>query len=309
MAPLHPQAKEFLSIVGGAPQFDSQSLAQSRAEMRQAIALTGTPAEVHKVVDTTLDPPQGPIQVRVYWPLPSENQPVLIYFHGGGWVAGDLDLADTTARDIAIYGDLVVISVDYRLAPENPHPAAVDDALAVTRSVLAGGIDGIDRFRVAVGGDSAGGNLAAVVAQQLRHEPGLIHQVLVYPVTQATVGATESYRRYGEDHFVTSRAMKYFFGSYAPNADPTDPTLAPLANLDLTGLPAATVVTAECDPLCDESEAYAAAMQAAGVAVEYRRYDGQVHPFLYMAGVVDDAVDARRFIGEALRRVMKSTHS
>jgi len=219
-------------------------------------------------------------------------------------VLGGPDVADTTTRDIAVFGDVVVVSVDYRLAPEHPFPAAVEDALAVTRALLAGQLPGVDPSRVAVAGDSAGGNLAAVVAQQLRDQTGLRHQVLIYPVTQARVGQTESYRQFRDGHFLTARDMQYFFDCYAAGVDPDDPRLSPLAAADLSGLAAATVITAECDPLRDEGEQYAAALRAAGVDVATRRYDGQVHPFVYMSGLIDDAVRAREFIGSQLRQAL-----
>ncbi len=299
-----PQARTFLDIVSGAPPLDTQSAEQNRADLVQALPLTGTPTAVHSVEDLTLPGSAGPIPVRVYRPRAGDVLPAVAYFHGGGWVLGNPYLADTTTRDIAVFGDVVVVSVDYRLAPEHPFPAAVEDALAVTRALLAGQLPGVDASRVAVAGDSAGGNLAAVVAQQLRDQTGLRHQVLIYPVTQARVGQTVSYRQFRDGHFLTARDMQYFFDCYAAGVDPDDPRLSPLAAADLSGLAAATIITAECDPLRDEGEQYAAALRAAGVDVAMRRYDGQVHPFVYMSGLIDDAVRAREFIGSQLRQAL-----
>ena len=301
--PLHPQAAALLDVIGGGPLLADQSVAQNRADLEQAIPLTGEKAELHAVDDLVISAPHGSIPARLYRTR-SDPQPVLVYFHGGGWVLGDLEIADTTARDIAAAGDIAVLGVDYRLAPEHTYPAAHLDAVAATRAVLAGEVPGVDPRRVAVGGDSAGGNLAAHVAQELRGESGLRHQVLVYPVTQADVGSTSSYREFDDGYFLTGASMRYFFDTYAPGGAPDDPRLAPASHPDLRGLPAATVVTAELDPLRDEGEAYAGALEAAGVAVELRRYDGQFHPFLYLAGALDAATEARRFIGKALGRAL-----
>ncbi|WP_219417073.1 alpha/beta hydrolase [Pseudonocardia nigra] len=300
---LRPQAQEFLDIVAGAPPLDTQTAEQNREDLVKALPLTGEPTPLPEVRDATLPGPGGPIPVRVYRPGPGPGLPAVVYLHGGGWVLGDLDLCDTTARDVAAHSGAVVVTVDYRLAPEHPWPAAVDDALAVTRALLDGtaGLD-TDPGAAAVAGDSAGGNLAAVVAQQLRgSSPGLRHQVLIYPVTTARAGTTPSYAEFADGHFLTRRDMQYFLDTYAGGVDPADPRLAPAAAEDLTGLPAATVVTAECDVLRDEGEAYARRMQAAGVPVALRRFDGQVHPFVYLGGIIDDALVARRFMGERLR--------
>lgn len=301
--PLHPQAAALLEIIGGGPPLADQSVAQNRADLEQALPLTGARADLHAVTDLEIGAPHGTIPARLYR-TQAAAQPVLVYFHGGGWVLGDLELADSTVRDIAAAGDVAVLSVDYRLAPEHPYPAAHLDAVAAVRAVLAGDVPDVDPHRVAVGGDSAGGNLAAHVAQELRGEQGLRHQVLVYPVTQTQVGATASYREFDDGYFLTGASMRYFFATYAPDGDPGDARLAPASNPDLHGLPPATVVTAEFDPLRDEGEAYAEALEAAGVAVERRRFDGQFHPFLYLAGAVDDATEARRFVGRALARAL-----
>lgn len=303
---LDPQARAFLDIVAGAPPLDTQTAAANRQDLADALPLTGKPADIASVEDTTFAGPGGAIPVRVYRPQPERTSGVVVYLHGGGWVLGTLDVFDATVREIAAAGNLMAISVDYRLAPEHPFPAAVEDAMAVVRAVLAGQVPGADMQRVAVAGDSAGGNLAAVVAQQLRGESGLRHQVLIYPVTQARVGSTDSYREFAGGHFLTARDMQYFMDAYASGVDPDHPLLAPAAAGNLTGLASATVVTAECDPLRDEGEAYAAAMQRAGVDVELRRFDGQVHPFVAMGGVIDDASVARRYVAERIRSAFGS---
>ena len=298
---LHPHAAAFLDIVAGAPPLDTQTAEQNRADLANAMPLTGEPAPVHTVEEVFLPGGDGPVRTVVHRPTDATDSPVVAYFHGGGWVLGNPELADTTTRDLALASGAVIVSVDYRLAPEHRFPAAHDDALAVTTALLEGALPGVDRTRVAVAGDSAGGNLAAATALALRGREGLRHQALIYPVTQARVGSTPSYREFGDGHFLTTRDMQYFLDSYAPGVDPDDPRLAPLTVTDLAGSVPATVVTAGCDPLRDEGEAYAAALEAAGVAVTLRRFDGQVHPFVYMAGVIDDARTARTFLGHRLR--------
>jgi acetyl esterase len=299
---LHPHARAFLDIVKDAPPLDTQSTEQNRADLDNALPLTGEAAPVAVVEDRRI----ASVGVRVYSPLPLEEAlPVVVYFHGGGWVLGDLEIADTTARAIAIAAGATVVSVDYRRAPEDPFPAAVEDALAVTTAVLTGEAGfPADARRVAVAGDSAGGNLAAVTAQQLAGaHPGLVHQALIYPAVDARMPDEGSYRTYAEGHFLTARDMAYFFDTYAPGVDRSDVRLSPAAASaeHLAGLPSATVVTAECDPLHDEGVAYANALAAAGVPVVSVTFDGLVHPFLYMGGLIGPAHTARRLIGAEIR--------
>jgi acetyl esterase len=299
---LHPHARAFLDIVKDAPPLDTQTTEQNRADLENAIPLTGEGAPVALVEDRRI----AGVGVRVYSPLPLEEAlPVVVYFHGGGWVLGDLEIADTTARAIAVASGATVVSVDYRKGPEDPFPAAVDDALAVTTAVLTGEAGfPADARRVAVAGDSAGGNLAAVTAQQLAGaHPGLVHQALIYPAVDARMPDEGSYRTYAEGHFLTARDMAYFFDTYAPGVDRSDVRLSPAAAspTDLAGLPSATVITAECDPLHDEGVAYANALAAAGVPVVSVTFDGLVHPFVYMGGLIGPAHTARRLIGTEIR--------
>ncbi|WP_329024223.1 alpha/beta hydrolase [Streptomyces sp. NBC_00690] len=291
-------AQALLDLAVDAAPLDTQSVEQNRAGAAQIVGLTGEATPVHEVFDTHV----AGVPVRVYRPTENPSSPVVAFFHGGGWVVGDLDLADTTARDLAVFSQAVVVSVDYRLAPEHPFPAAFDDAVGVTRALLDGtsGLD-IDPERVAVAGDSAGGNLAAVTALALRQHPrALRHQALIYPVTQASVGATESYRKYGEGFLLQARDMQWSFDQYAPGADPTDPRLAPLAVPDLRGAPATTMILAEYDPLHDEGADYAQRLREAGVPVDVHEFPGQIHIFVYYAGLIPEAVEARRKVGQAL---------
>jgi len=204
--------------------------------------------------------------------------PTIAFFHGGGFVIGDLETHDNLARALCRDAGSVVVSVDYRLAPEHPFPAAVEDCVAATRDLLGRldelGADG----RLAVAGDSAGGNLAAVVTQ---HVPGLAAQLLMYPTADGA-GEFVSREENGTGYFLDLPTMHWFIGNYAPQGDLTDPRLSPLRADSLAGLPPAVVVTAEFDPLRDEGEAYAAALEQAGVVVELRRYDGMIHGFMDM---------------------------
>ena len=300
---LDPQAAAFLRIVADAPPLDTIPAEANRRTIIETIPLSGAVTELARVEDLVLDTATGSVPVRVYRPSLAAGLPVTTYFHGAGWVGGNLDTHDRVARDIAAASGVVVVAVDYRLAPESPFPAAYDDCLGVVRRLLEDGAGlGVDPTRVAVAGDSAGGNLAAVACQQLRGVgSGIVHQVLVFPVTDAAaVGETDSYREFGEGHFLTTRDMAHFVRSYAGDTDPADVRISPLRAQDLSGLPPATVLTAECDPLRDEGEVYARRLRQAGVEVTLRRFDGQVHPFILLGGLVDDANVARAWLGERL---------
>ncbi len=300
--PVHPQARAFLDMVADAPPLDTCTVEENRAQLAAVVPLTGEPAALAEVRDTTVPGPAGDLPVRVYRPTADDGLPAVAYFHGGGWVLCDLDTHDTTCRDLARYSGSVVVSVDYRRAPEAPFPAAFDDCIAVTRALLDGSAGlGTDPARVAVAGDSAGGNLAAGIAQALRGaRPPLAHQVLIYPLVDANTGRTGSYDAYGDGHFLTHRDIDWFLAAYGGDADRSDPRLSPAVTTDLGGLPPATVVTAECDPLVDEGAAYARALAEAGVPTEYACFAGQVHPFVLLGGLIDDAHEARRLIGRRL---------
>ena len=241
--------------------------------------------EVHRVTDMQLAGPDGPVPVRIYWPSEAPVLPILVWYHGGGWVVGTLDLADSTARRLCTLAECIVISVDYRLAPEHPYPAGRDDAYAaVVWAYQNARRFGGDASRIAVGGDSAGGNLAAVVAQMVRDRAGfpLRSQVLIYPVTDASMD-TASFREnlgYG----LTPDSMAWYWNHYAPQGvDRAEPYLSPLRAPSLQGLPPAYVATAEFDPLRDEGNAYADALRAAGVPVASECFAGQIHTFFVNA--------------------------
>ena len=307
--PLDPKCRILLDVLSppGARRLEESSVEEARAMMARLAAMRAggaVPAYPGTIVDREIPGPHGPIPVRLYSPPSGGPHPLLVYFHGGGWVLGSVDTADVACRALAAATGCLLASVDYRLAPEHKFPVPLDDCTAAVRWLVehAGEI-GVDPSRVAVGGDSAGGNLSAAVALRLRDEggPALAHQLLVYPVTDASFG-TASYRENGEGYFLTRAGMEWFWGHYLPgpgHAD--DPLASPLRSGDLGGLPPATVITAEFDPLRDEGEAYAARLQEAGVPTRLTRYDGVIHGFFGMVDTLDQANEAIFEAAAALR--------
>lgn len=281
--PLHPQVSGFLQQLAamGAKPFSSMTPVESRTAFSAlSSSLPRSSAKIANSADRKIPGPGGEIPLRVYTPEGKGPFPALVYFHGGGFVFGSLDDYDHICREICGSVGCVVVSVDYRLAPEHKFPAAPDDCFAATKWVAANaGSIGVDASRIAVGGDSAGGNLTAVVAQMARDQKGpkLVAQMMVYPVTQAGE-PTKSMIENAEGYLLTKADMEYFFHHYVRSAaDAQDPRCAPMLTKDLSGLPPAWVVTCEFDPLRDEGEAYAAALAKAGVPVASRRIDGTIH--------------------------------
>jgi acetyl esterase len=302
--PLDPQARALLDQMAAMPPIHSQSVAEARQTVTALAQMTGEPEPVARVENRTIPGPLGDIPVRIYAPEGRGPLPVLVFFHGGGWVICNLETHDGLCRQLANAVGCMVVSVDYRLAPEHRFPAAAEDAYAATRWVAdnAAAI-GADPARVAVGGDSAGGNLTAVTALMARDRggPGLVFQLIVYPVTDAP-GGTPSYRENAEGYFLTADQMHWYWGHYmGSETGRRDPYACPLRAPDLRNLPPALVITAEFDPLRDEGEAYAARMREAGVAVKLSRYDGMVHAFFSMAAVVDKGRQAVEEAAAALR--------
>ena len=290
--PLDPQAKAVLDQFAsmGGPQLHEMSVAQARELILGMVALGGEPESIARVENRTVPGPAGQIPVRIYTPVGTAPFPVLVYFHGGGWVIGNLDTHDGICRSLANRVGCLVVSVDYRLAPEHPFPAAPEDCYAATRWLAehAGSLGG-DKGRIAVGGDSAGGNLAAVVALMARDRggPKLAFQLLVYPATD-TDFETRSYRENSEGYFLTRADMVWFWNHYAPrDEDRRNPYAAPLRAASLRGLPPALVITAEFDPLRDDGNAYAARLREDGVPVRLSQQDGLIHGFFQMGAVID----------------------
>jgi acetyl esterase len=244
--------------------------------------------------------------MRVYRPVAGEVMPALVYFHGGGWTIGDVDTHDALCRQLALGARCVVFSVDYRLAPEHPFPAAVEDCFAATRYV-AEHADELKVRAIAVGGDSAGGNLAAVVSLLARDAgaPAIAFQLLVYPATDQRC-ATPSHERNAEGYLLTRDAIRYFRRHYLPHErDWSDWHASPLLAKSHADLPPALVLTAGYDPLIDEGRAYADKLRAAGVAVDYREYADMVHGFVLFGGVLDTANTAVADCCAALRRAFE----
>ncbi len=305
--PVDPQVQALLdqAIAAGRPPLRGQTVEESRALMRSMIAVKGDGPKIGRVEDHAVPGPAGDIPVRIYWPDGVGPLPVMVWFHGGGWVLGDLDTADSTCRSLAAKSGAVVVSVDYRLAPESPYPAGVDDALAAVSWVAANASElGGDPDRVAVGGDSAGGNLATVTALQARRNggPPLCFQLLVYPVTNGMM-SHPSYGENGEGYQLTADSMQWFYELYLGEGDPKDPLVSPLyaADEDLAELPPTFVITAEFDPLRDEGEAYARRLKQVWVAVELARYDGQIHGFFGLDAFIDAGKVALEQAAAALR--------
>ena len=247
--------------------------------------------------------------VRSYRPTKGGTLPALVYFHGGGWTIGDVDTHDVLCRQLALGAGCMVLSVDYRLGPEHPFPAAVDDCFAALKWTHDHGAQlGIDPGRIAVGGDSAGGNLAAVVALLARDAgaPRIAYQLLIYPATDLR-WSFPSHERNGAGYLLTREANAYFRAAYLPDeADWSDWRASPLLAPSHASLPAALVITAGYDPLVDEGRAYADKLRAAGVQVEYREYADMVHGFILFGGVLDTANAAVAQCCAALRAALKS---
>lgn len=268
--------------------------------------IKGPPTPIDRIEQKTIPGPGGPIQMRIYTPVEQPNLPIILYFHGGGWVIGSLDSHDNLCRSLAQKTSAVLISVDYRLAPEHAFPAAFDDAYAALHwvSEQAATLSG-DASRIFVLGDSAGGNLAAAISLMARDQkgPAIRGQILIYPVTNAASLETESYKHFADGYFLTHRYMDIFRTMYLPQAqDRLNIYASPLLADDLTNLPPAMVITAEFDVLRDEGEAYAQKLKAAGVPTHPIRYQGMIHGFLGMDRLLkqfDQATDdIARYIKE-----------
>ena len=307
---LHPQCKAFLDMLAaaGGPPLEQLPLDEARKLPYQMID-AGGPEEPVAQVDTRVIPGPVPIPIRVYRPTLEQDLPALVYFHGGGFVICNLDTHDRLCRNLANASGAVVVSVDYRLAPEHKFPAAAEDAYAATCYVAEHAAEfGVDPNRIAVGGDSAGGNLATVVALMARDRggPSLKFQLLIYPVVDVD-DDSPSMREYGHDHFLTRESMDWFIESYiGREEDRRSPYASPWYASDLRGLPAAMVITAECDPLCDQGEAYARKLQSAGVPVVLKRYEGMIHPFFSLAGIIDAGRTATADAASAVRQALNA---
>ncbi|MBI5289380.1 MAG: alpha/beta hydrolase [Chloroflexi bacterium] len=289
--PLDPIVKALLDQAAALnmPPFSELTPDQARAMFKE----TRTPVQalepVDRIEDRAIPGPAGEIPVRVYAPKSSAPLPALVYYHGGGWVIGDLDTHDGLCRKLSNRARCVVVSVDYRLAPEHKFPAAAEDGYAAAAYVHDHAAEfAIDPARIAVGGDSAGGNIAAVTALMARDRggPRIAYQLLIYPVTDYSF-ETASYRDNAEGYFLTTDSMRWFWAHYLPGqAEGANPYASPLRAPSLKGLPPALVITAEFDPLRDEGDAYAARLREAGVVLKHSQYPGMVHGFVGMHDLI-----------------------
>jgi acetyl esterase len=306
---LLPEIRSLLDqqATSGRPPLHHQSVEQARAfHVADAAALNGPPAPVAAVADRLVPGPAGELPVRVYTPEGSPPFPIVVFFHGGGWVVGTLDTYDPLCRALAAATPAVVVSVDYRLAPEHRWPAAVEDAYAATEwaSRNAAALGGA-QHRLAVAGDSAGGNLAAVVALGARDRggPAIAFQLLVYPVLDVA-GDTASWREFADGFYLTADGMRWYWDHYLGGADGAAPDASPLRAAFVGGLPPALVIGAEYDILRDEGEAYAARLAEAGVDATASRHAGVVHGFVRWRAVTGAAEDALQEAAAALRSAL-----
>lgn len=310
---LDPQIRAFLDTLAasGLPPVETLTPREARLQMEAGSLMLGRLPEVGRAEDLTAPGPAGPVRLRLTAPAPATTGggplPALVYLHGGGWVTGSLFSHGHLCRALALTAGLAVVAVDYRLAPEHPFPAPLDDAEAATRWVVdQAAALGIDPARVSIGGDSAGGALAAAVARRLRDQggPPLAAQLLVYPATDADFD-TPSYLAFAEGYMLTRAAMIWYWDQYLPDpARRADPDAAPLRADRFEGLPPAVVITAEYDPLRDEGEAYARRLADASVTTRLLRYDGMIHGFLRRYRLLDRGRPALEETCAALRALI-----
>ena len=304
--PLDPALAAVLEQLNASegPKLHEVSPAEARVFF-ESMKMPSPETPMTSVEDRSFPGPGGDVAVRIYKPIAGASLPVLVYFHGGGWVIGSIETHDGTCRELAAQAGCAVISVEYRLAPENPYPAAAEDSYAAVQWVAANAEAlGLDASRIAVGGDSAGGNLAAATALMARDRggPGLVMQLLIYPVTDADF-ERKSYLQNGTGMFLEADAMKWFWDNYVPDpATRKEGYAAPMHADDLSKLPPTLVITAEFDPLRDEGEAYARRLEAAGVETGLARYDGMIHGFFAMTLLLESARRAVAQSSEALRQ-------
>ncbi|WP_211453736.1 alpha/beta hydrolase [Collimonas antrihumi] len=307
---IDPQAQAILSMFAAIPQPDFATLQAS--DYRAMIAQQKLPPSnelVAQIADRVITGPGGPLALRLYHPKPGATLPAILFFHGGGWVDGDLESHDNLCRRLANLSGCAVIAVDYRLAPDAPFPAALDDARAALQWLHAhAGECQIDPHRLAVCGDSAGGNLAIACTLMARDPaqnlPRISHQLLFYPVIDAACD-TPSFDSYASGYLLTRDMMQWFWRQYLKHpADRQNGHAVPAQAVDLAGLPSATIITAQCDPLADEGAAYAKRLQHAGVPVEFKCWDGVFHGFASMTGMMQAADDALVLGANAVSRAL-----
>jgi acetyl esterase len=306
---LDPQAQALLDQMqeAGVPPFEQMTVGEARQAAYAFIDLQGAPEDVASVGHRFVPGPVCDLPVRIYTPEGEGPFPALVYFHGSGWVILNIEVADIAARALTNRTGCVVVAVNYQKAPEHKFPVPFDDAYAATTWVAEHASElGIDPGRIGVAGDSAGGNLAAAVCLKARdeHGPSLAYQLLIYPVTDYGWDKP-SYLENAEGYLLQRETMRWFWGHYlASEAEGDNPLVSPLRAPDLSGLPPALIVTAEFDPLRDDGELYGQRLREAGVPVKISRYDGMIHGFFYMAGVLDQTKNLYDEIGTEVRAAL-----
>lgn len=316
MADLSPDLANMLRAIGAAskPAVWELTPQQARPGVKEALrVMADPPGPIYRVEDRTISSTGGSLGIRIYTPREvarAESLPVLVYFHGGGWVLGDLDTHEGICRFFAREADCIVVAVDYRLAPEHPFPAAVEDAMTATLWCIRNAEEiGGDPHRVAIGGDSAGGNLAAVIAQQMqaKRPPQPMFQLLIYPVIDMD-GTFPSRSTFAKMYFLEEEDIVWSRKHYLQDgASARDVRVSPGLAEDLRGLPPALIVTAGFDPLVDEAQDYAQRLRQAGVPVEYVCYEDMIHAFISMTRVTPRATEALRNCAQMLRRAWNET--
>jgi len=309
MPDLHPQIQRVLQVMAeaGLQPIEAMTPAEAREQMEAtAQARKAEPLPVARVDERLIPGPAGHIRLRLYWPNTAGPVPAIVYYHGGGHVIGSLDTHDLVARNLCAGAEAVVASVDYRMAPEHKFPAAVEDSLAALEWVHANAKKlGADSGKIGVHGDSAGANLAAVIALMARDagSPRLRLQSLVYPVADYGL-AGDSYDKYAQGYgLLTRESMVWFRNHYLRSpTDAEDWRASPIKAPSFGGVAPAIVITAECDVLHDDGERYAEALRRAGATVEYKDYPGMIHGFFGMMPAVDDAMNAQRAVWAAFKR-------
>lgn len=306
---LDPAARGVLEMMAGmgGPPLETLPVAEARALREGMLAMAGEPAPVAGVEDRVIPGPGGaPLTVRIYTPRGDTSaRPAFVYFHGGGWVIGDLETHDNVCRELTRRSGAVGIAVEYRLSPEAKFPAGVEDCFAAAKWVADNAAKlGIDADRISVAGDSAGGNMATVVSMKCRDEagPALALQILIYPWLDLGDVQTASRIEFKEEHFLTVTGLQWFAGHYLVNIeDVAHPHASPFRAENLRDLPPALIITAECDPLCGEGEAYGQRLKQAGVPVTYTRYRGMIHGFFSMMGAIPASYRAVDQVAAAIR--------
>lgn len=309
---LDPHIQPIVDLVNNGaasgPPPSEQSLAERREAYHKLLSAIPPGPDVASVSELLVEGPAGPLTLRVYRPLKPEG--IVVFFHGGGWTIGDLDTHDEPCREIVKQSGTTVVSVDYRLAPESPFPAAIDDSFAALRWVAANRADlAADDAKIAVCGDSAGANIAAAVCLMARDAggPDIAAQLLVYPAVDARMTEFDSLDRNGDGYVLTRETMEWFSSNYLlDDADRLDWRASPLLADDLTGLPPALIITAEYDPLHDEGVAYVDALRGAGNKVVHSDYDGMVHIFFQLGPIVPAGAAAVSEVAAAAKAALAS---